>query len=375
MNLLMLTGDTTVAHDEGGAFSATLARFAAHWTRIDVLCPPTPGAQARTLYGKVHVHPSQQPKSTHPFFIVNKGRELIGERPYALITSHDFGIFYNGLGARRLSYLTGVPYVSEIHHVEGYPRAATPREQLYRAVATAYIPWANRRAAAFRAVNRDEIPNLLRRLGVPDEKILVLPSLYIDFDLFRPQPDVPKTVDMAFVGRFAPNKGLFTLLNAVAQVKTTHPQVRLALLGRGALQKALEARIAALGLGSNVVLITERVSPEGVAHFYNAARMLVCASTAEGGPRFTVEAMACGIPVISTPVGVMRDLIHDGENGLLFRWDVESLAAHIRRLLDDVALRARLGEAGRASVQGFEAERVVAAYAQGYHDLIARLGR
>jgi glycosyltransferase involved in cell wall biosynthesis len=102
--------------------------------------------------------------------------------------------------------------------------------------------------------------------------------------------------------------------------------------------------------------------------------MLICASTAEGGPRVTVEAMACGVPVISTPVGVMRELITDGENGLLFRWQADELAAHMRRLLDDDALRLRLAENGRASVQGFQADAVIERYARGYQDLITRLG-
>ncbi|GAB4450741.1 MAG: hypothetical protein Kow00120_21070 [Anaerolineae bacterium] len=370
----MLSGDSSIAQGRDGAFYQMLRRFSAHWARIDVICPHAPGAAARTLHGNVHVHPAPWRKALQPAFIVRRGRALCAERAYALIASHDFGFFYNGLGAWRLSRSTGVPYVSEIHHVEGYPRAATLKERVYRALAMAYIRWVWRRAAAIRVVNAVEMPELLARLGVPAARVLTLPSLYIDFATFHPMPDTPKQYDVAFVGRLAPNKGLFTLLDAVAQVRHTHPAVRLGILGAGPLRTALEARAAALGLGAHVAWVGRVPDADDVARFYNRARIVVCASTSEGGPRVTVEAMACGVPVISTPVGVMRELLEDGVNGLVWRWSSAELADKIRLLLDDAPLRARLAEAGRQSVQQFQADDVIARYARGYHALIRRLG-
>ena len=272
---------------------------------------------------------------------------MLAERPYALITSHDYGFFYNGPAAWRLSRRSGVPYVSELHHVEGYPLAVTRRERVYRWLAHRYIPWAATRAAAFRVVNHAEMPELLRTLGVPEDKILVLPSLYLDYEVFHPRLELPQRYDLLFVGRLAPNKGLFTLLEALAQVRQIQPEVTLGIRGEGPLRPALEARIAALGLTGNVTWISRAAGLEDLARIYASARVLVCASTAEGGPRVTVEAMACGIPVISTPVGVMRELLRDGENGLGVGFDAVSLAAAITRLLADPDLRARLGAAGR----------------------------
>src|SRR5215207_10049719 len=153
MNLLMLSGDASVAQGRDGAFYQMLRRFSAYWERIDILCPRAAGTVARSVHGNVYLHPSSQPRAMQPLFIRRKGLELLGERPYALITSHDFGFFYNGIGAWWLHRQTGVFYVSEIHHVEGYPHAVTGRERLYRALAIPYIRWAKSRAAAFRAVN------------------------------------------------------------------------------------------------------------------------------------------------------------------------------------------------------------------------------
>lgn len=374
MNLLMLSGDTAAARGQEGAFSQMLRRFADYWDRIDVICPPLPDPKLRILYEKVYLHPSPWPVFFQPLFILRQGRRLFGERSYGLVISHDYGVFYNGIGAWLLTAGGDVPYVSEIHHVEGYPFALTRRELVYRVWAKFYIRWAAQQAAAIRVVNRTEMPRLLRRWGVPPEKILVLLSLYIDFEIFHPMPAVPKVYDVLFVGRLVSNKGVLRLIEAVAQVKQTHPQVTLCILGTGSLRRTIEKRIAELDLGENVTLIERLDSPHEVARLYNQARMVVCASTSEGGPRVTVEAMACGTPVISTPVGIMQDLMEaDGKNFLVSGWGAADLAAKISLLLEDNLLRAQLAENGEIAVQGFRAETIIDQYARGYLDLIARL--
>lgn len=372
-NLLMLSGDNSVAQGQDSTFYQMLRRFADYWNRIDVLCPGAPNASACRLHERVFVHPSPWSKLFQPQFIVRKGRELFAERDYALVISHDYGLFLNGAGARKLTQRTPIPYVSEIHHVEGYPRAVNNRERLYRWLAMRYIRRVWRQAAAIRTVNRVELPDLLKKLGVPKEKILALPSLYIDLDTFRPMPDEPREYDVIFVGRLVANKGIFTLLDAIGQVQVTHPQVRLGILGYGPLQAAIEARIEVLGLKDHVTIIPRVGSAIELAQYYNRAGMLVCASTSEGGPRVTVEAMACAVPVISTPVGIMPELIEDNVNGMLFQWDAAQLADKVRLLMYDDTLRKRIGENGRKVAQQFSADYVIEQYAGGYHDLIDRI--
>jgi glycosyltransferase involved in cell wall biosynthesis len=372
-NLLMLSGDNSVAQGQDSTFYQTLRRFGNYWDQIDVICPGAPGASLRRIHERVFVHPSPWPKILQPQFIVRKGRELMTNREYALVVSHDYGLFLNGAGARRLTRGTDIPYVSEIHHVEGYPRAVSNRERLYRWLAMRYIRRVWQHAAAIRTVNRVELPELLKKLGVPPEKILALPSLYVDLDIFRPQNVEPRDYDVIFVGRLVANKGLFTLLDAFGQVQVTHPDVRLGILGRGPLRTALDARIELLGLQELVTIIPRLGSAAQLAQFYNGARMLVCASTSEGGPRVTVEAMACAIPVISTPVGIMPELIQDGVNGMLFQWDTAELATKIRLLLDESTLQKRIGTNGWLMAQQFSADQVIGQYAQGYHALIDRV--
>ena len=268
----MLSGDTALAHGEDGAFNQMLRRFSVYWTRIDVICPP--GGSPRTVHDNVYVHPSNRHLIFQPLFIHSMGNQLFAERDYDLIVSHDFGVFYNGIGAWVLTRKHPIPMVSEIHHVEGYPIAVTSREKLYRLLARWYIRWAKRYVAAFRTVNRTEIPGLMRLLGVPEEKILVLPSLYIDFEIFHPQEE-SKRYDVLFAGRLASNKGIFMLLDALAQVKKTYPEIQVCLIGRGALQESMRQCIKSLNLEKNITHIPYVDSSEDLARIYNLARMLV----------------------------------------------------------------------------------------------------
>lgn len=368
----MLSGDIATAQGREGVFFNTLRLLSRHWDRIDVLCPRAAGSAPRVVHGNVHVLPSTWHRVFQALFAASEGRRLLREHGHDLIVSHDYGVFSNGLAALWLSRSYGVPYVSEIHHVEGYPRAASKREAISRRLATTYIRLAARRAAGIRAVNRVEVPGFLRRIGVPEEKILVLPSLYVDFSVFKPMPEVDKQYDVLFVGRLVPNKGISTVLDAVACLTEEGRAVRLCIVGEGPLRRPLEDRIAQTGLSGHVTLVDGVATATDVALLYNQAKMLVCASTAEGGPRVAIEAMACDTPVVTTPVGIMPELIDDGRNGLVFRWDAGELARSIARLLEDEPLRSRLGEAGRESVADFQADVVIARLVSAYQEIAKR---
>jgi glycosyltransferase involved in cell wall biosynthesis len=89
---------------------------------------------------------------------------------------------------------------------------------------------------------------------------------------------------------------------------------------------------------------------EEMLELYQSLDVYVCASRSEGTPNPCLEAAACGLPVITTRVGNMPELIRDGENGFFVERDVAEIAEKLGRLRDDPGLRMRLGQAARAAV-------------------------
>lgn len=368
----MISGDRQVAIGETGPFHALQREFSRHFERIDVLCPrPERPPTVGTIFDRVHLHPAPVGRSGMVGYIARRGRELIAEHGHALITSHDYGWFYNGMGAARLARATGVPYVSELHHVPGHPVAADLREHFDKRVARAYVRFATPRVRAFRVVNQIEMPALLRSWGVPDAKILVLPSLYIDLEVFTPREPRPSAEqDVCFVGRMVNNKGLDRIVDALALLaRKGEPRTAL-FVGKGPLASATRERVRKHGLESRVRFVEWVADPRDLAEIYRRSRVVVCASTCEGGPRFTVEAMACGTPVVSTPVGVMPEILRAGETGELCGFDVESLAQALAGVLSDETRRLALGRRAARDAQRFEYARCIAHYAHGLQALV-----
>ncbi|HEV8240616.1 MAG TPA: glycosyltransferase [Thermoanaerobaculia bacterium] len=98
-------------------------------------------------------------------------------------------------------------------------------------------------------------------------------------------------------------------------------------------------------------------TPIEMAAFYRSLDVYVCASRSEGTPNPCLEASACGLPVVTTAVGNMPELIRDGDNGFLVARDVDEVAARLAQLRDDPALRQRMGRAARAAAEGWSWRR------------------
>ncbi|MEE2939536.1 MAG: glycosyltransferase family 4 protein [Planctomycetota bacterium] len=367
MNLLMVSGDRQVAVGERGPFWAMLRHFSTFFERVDVLVPPQPGeVTTLRLHDNVHLHPAPVKRSGMASWIDRLGGELVREHGHGLVVSHDYGTFYNGRGAARLSRRTGIPFVSELHHIPGHPVAADARERLEKLMARTYVRWARRRVAAFRVVNGTEMPELLASWGVPEEKVVVLPSQYLDFEIFHPpRRELALERDVVFVGRLVANKCVGRILDALALLAGRGKERRATIVGKGPEKEGLVAKATTLGLADRVEWIEWVDSPEELAEIYRASRVCVCASTCEGGPRFTVEAMACGTPVVSTPVGVMTDLLKDGEAGRLAGFDVESLASALEDVLTHEGRRRDRGAEAIRRVQPYEYHAALERYARG----------
>nr|WP_308918173.1 glycosyltransferase [Jannaschia sp. LMIT008] len=155
---------------------------------------------------------------------------------------------------------------------------------------------------------------------------------------------------VVFVGRLAGVKGAPLLLDALARLASDHPGLRATLVGDGPERPALEARAAALGLGDRVAF-TGYLSQSGVADTLGVADMLVLPSFAEGVPVVLMEAMATGLPVVTTRIAGVPELVEDGVSGLLVApGDGAGLARAMDALARDPGRAAAMGRAGRAKV-------------------------
>ena len=285
------------------------------------------------------------------------------------MTVHEFPPFYNGIGARLLWNKIKVPYVLEIHHIPGYPKAAGFKERLYKFAVRLFIKYDAAKAAAVRVVNQRQVPEFLIKAGVPQDKIAYLPSFYIDLEIFRPMPDVEKKYDLVFAARLEKNKGIGLLLRAMSNVKTQMPNVKLLIVGVGPLLEDLKLETRNYKLETNVIFSGWLETSNDVARAYNSAKLFINPSLNEGGPRTVLEGMACGLPIITTRVGLMPDIIKNGENGFFADWNPYSMADRISHLLYSDNLQKQFSFAGLALVKQFEKKTAIKNYAERIHEL------
>ncbi|GAB4544498.1 MAG: hypothetical protein Kow0063_38200 [Anaerolineae bacterium] len=153
------------------------------------------------------------------------------------------------------------------------------------------------------------------------------------------------------VARLYVTKGLKYLLEAIVQVRVTYPDTQFRVYGDGPLRQELLAYADQLGLDGEQIFVGA-FSHQELNSIMAQTDMFVMSSILEGQPLAVVEAMAYGCPIVATSVGGIPELIQDGVNGLLCKpGDPACLAEKICALIEDPALRQRLGQAARKSYE------------------------
>lgn len=162
-----------------------------------------------------------------------------------------------------------------------------------------------------------------------------------------------------FLGQLSRAKGTYDLLLAVAELVIDHPNLKLLLAGAGD-TLLVKSEAARLGIEENVHLLGW-ISGQCKSEILQQASIFVLPSYAEGMPMSILEAMAAGLPVISTSVGGVSEAISDGVEGYLFcPGDVQSLTSALNRLLRDNGLRLRMGNAAREKIErSFSVQRIL----------------
>ena len=181
----------------------------------------------------------------------------------------------------------------------------------------------------------------------------------IDLSWFYPRLDrgVARRYRILSSGRLVEKKGLSYLIEACRILTDRGEQFECVIGGNGELEGQLRSQVERLGLSQRVTITGEALIQEKIVDFMHSGDVYVlpCVWAEDGDvdglPQMPMEAMACGLPAISTRLVGIPDLIRNEETGLLVEpKDAETLANAIQRLMKDPALAARLAEAGRAWV-------------------------
>jgi glycosyltransferase involved in cell wall biosynthesis len=171
------------------------------------------------------------------------------------------------------------------------------------------------------------------------------------------------------VANFRREKGHQYLLRAAALVRRTVPDVRFVLVGQGPLEDQVRREVERLGLGDTVIFAGFR---EDVPRVAAAVDVFALSSLHEGLSIALIEAMALGKPPVVTRVGGLDELVEHGRNGLLVPpADPSALAAGIVTVLQDHALRDRLGRAARRRAASFDIRTAVRRMEEVYAELLA----
>lgn len=159
---------------------------------------------------------------------------------------------------------------------------------------------------------------------------------------------------IVYVGRLKRYKGLDTVLRAVATVRQTIPGVRLAVIGKGDDRRRLEKLAHRLGI-ANAVTFEGFVTQEAKVGWLRRARLVVYPSPREGWGISTIEAAACGTPVLASDAEGLRDAVQDGQTGFLVpHRNAAAWAGRIIQLLTDAPLQERMAAASVKWAQTFD---------------------
>ena len=177
------------------------------------------------------------------------------------------------------------------------------------------------------------------------------------------------------VGDLCQEKGTADLIAAAAHIRPTHPDAEFHFVGQGD-RPAFEALARRWGVADRVRFLGA-VSEHEKWNAFKTASIFALPSYWEGSPISILEALAVGLPVVSTTVGGIPELIEEGRSGLLVSpGDVEGLAAALTRLLDDPTLRSTMGHTNRALVrEHHDARHTMATLAAVYRACISNNGQ
>jgi glycosyltransferase involved in cell wall biosynthesis len=200
---------------------------------------------------------------------------------------------------------------------------------------------------------------------------IVVPNI-VDTFIFKPT-ETPANPPHIFVARnLEAIYGLDAALRAFGQVRTARPDATMTIAGTGPLAESLKKLAASLGLADHVTF-AGRLDRQGVATTLRRSAVSLNPSLVDNMPNSVLEAMACGVPVVSTRVGGVPHMVtHDVTALLVPAQDDVAMAQAVLRVLNDTTLSARLSRSALAEVQRYTWEHIGPQWAGAYRAAIGQ---
>lgn len=262
------------------------------------------------------------------------------------------------LGYGLLALQARMPLIATVHHPISIDRRLELQRTATTKRATALRRWYSftrmqgrvaRRLSRIVTVSEAARRDVIDEFDVRGQRVKVVHN-GVDTELFRPVDEVRRVSGrvITLASSAAPMKGLAVLIEAIAKLATER-DVELMVVGKGgdeawalAERFGVEGRVTPAGRVDNLKLV----------ELFSSSEVSVVPSLYEGFSLPAIEAMACGVPLVATTGGALPEVAgHNGEAALLVEpGDAGALARAIKRLLDDRALGARIGAAGRRRV-------------------------
>ncbi len=300
--------------------------------------------------------------------------DIVGRLSPDIIHAHSTYIVFNRVlhSLVKEGELNGVPLVATIH---GLPKPiilpgnikTTDYEQL-----AAYCPFDRILAVS------DTVARSLRNLLAGQEKVTMVQRLYIgiNLDVFCPDPSKNKRWDVAFMGRLEPMKGVDVFPEMLEILRKHRPEMRMVMTGEGSLHNRLLSELASRRVDDMVDylgVVDARMVPEII----NQSKIFLYPSREEPFGLSILEAMACGVPVITANVYGPSEIVASGEDGLTITpGNPLIMADAIDLLLTDSALYEKIRQNSRATVSNrFDIQAHVSRLLEVYQELVTKSRR
>ncbi|MEA1907280.1 MAG: glycosyltransferase family 4 protein [Euryarchaeota archaeon] len=172
-------------------------------------------------------------------------------------------------------------------------------------------------------------------LGRYQNKVSIAHEHFLDVDAFKIRKEIEdRTKTIGYIGRFSVEKGILTFLDAIPQMLEKNDEIRISICGDGDLLADIEQFIGKNDPDKRIRL-SGWIPHEELPESLNELKLLVLPSHTEGLPNILLEAMACGTPVLATPVGAIPNLVKDETTGFVLKNNSpEGITEDVMRALD-----------------------------------------